>query len=397
MGDAFRNRSRYEEADEEYSAAARHYREAEGPESQHALIAEFKRESTDLSNQQSGAVAGVKLRFESQAMAVAKLKHPSAEVVAWQAFVKTALVGYSAHPEQALPMISEAIRRAETTPGFDPAMLISMKMRFCGTYIRLGDGRNVERCAREAIHDLTQLRGADSPALFQPEMFLQEALYMQGRFRDAVQQADQNYAQFAKVLGPNHQLTLASLGNRAVDKAQMEDYDGAVADDMAIYAAQERSHADRRMMESSLVDAATYRCHGGHWKEGEANAIQVLQETASSSAAQPMTSNGARLALAECLAGEAEMSPVPKREALATQALDLLRNVDVKLLVDLSSNPSFEATVDVLHARLALIQGNPVQAESYRSKAAPLLQDSSADPLERREMQKIDVALRRPK
>ena len=117
IADSLRSRTRFAAADGEYAAAAQLFREAEGPLSQQAVIVELKREFADISALLPGSVQAARNEFDQQRKVILSIAHPSAELQAWDTMVSSALLGMGPHPEQALPIITAAVRRAEGYSG----------------------------------------------------------------------------------------------------------------------------------------------------------------------------------------------------------------------------------------------------------------------------------------
>ena len=135
-------------------------------------------------------------------------------------------------------MLTDAVKRAQASPNFPASLLIKLNTRFCGIYLGMNDGKDAERVARNLIATVAALRGQDSPELYQLDGFLEEALFVQGKAKEAIDQSGRDYAQFRQSLGPENQLTLASLYMHAQAEAAIGDYDDAIRDNLAIYTAE---------------------------------------------------------------------------------------------------------------------------------------------------------------
>ena len=309
IADSLKSRTQFQKADEEYATAAQRFRAAEGPLSEDAIRVELKREVAEVSSILPGSTQAARLGFQQQDALIGQLPRPSTEVLAWETLVKTMLIGMGPNPEQALPLLDAAVKRAEVTPGFDSALMLRLKNQYCGTYVRLGDGVNLERVSREIIALLTRLHSAESATLFPYQMYLEEAFYLQGKYEEVITQANSNLVRFERVLGREHQLTLATLATRAASEAQLERYKDAVNDDLTLYTAEAANPSGARLREGSLADAATFQCRGGDVKSGLENARKVNAETSPDKASQPMFYNGSMFTIAECLLDESEANP----------------------------------------------------------------------------------------
>ena len=283
------------------------------------------------------------------------------------------------------------MRRA--TPGFDPGLLVRLKNQFCGTYARLGDGKNLERVSREIIALLAREHGDDSPTLFPYQMYLEEAFYLQGRYPQVITQADANYAHFNRVLGDQNQLTLATLATRAAAEGQMQRYADAERDDLLLYAAEQRNPSGKRMEEGSLIDAATDECHRGDFADGILHAREVARETASGVSAQPAFYNGSLFTTAECILGEQEAHPSADKAAQLDQAKALLNQVDVKQMSETNDDSGYVGALDVARARLALLRGDREAALRTAAAAKLLFAGPGTDPFEKNELQRVTSQL----
>ena len=393
IADSLRSRTRFQEADEEYATAAKRFREAGGPLSQDAIVADLKKNFALLSALLPGSVEAARHGFEREKTLIAQLRNPTAELTAWKTLVETGLIGLGPNPEQALPVLTEAVKRAEATPGFDPLLLIRLKNQFCGTYVRLGDGANLERISNEIIALLTAQHGPDSATLSPYQMYLEEAFFLQGKYSETIAQADRNFSRFNAVLGREHQLTLATLATRAAAEGQLERYDDAVRDDLALFAAEQMNPSGKRMEEGSLSDAAMFECHSGHYRSGIEHARQVIQATAPGPSEQPLFFNGSQFTVAECLISEQEATAGHKNDGALHEADALLEKVDTKVIAELSGNTDYEGFRDVALARLSALRGQFAQAQHYVTAAEPVLGQPNTDPYEVKALQSVKRTL----
>jgi serine/threonine protein kinase len=393
IADSLKSRTRFNKADQEYAVAAQRFRLAEGPLSANAIRIELKREVAQVSSILPGSIQAANRGFEQQESLISGLHHRSAELQAWETLVKTMLIGMGPHPEQALPLLDAAVQRAETTPGFDPTLLVRLKNQYCGTYVRLGDGVNLERVSREIIALLTRQHSAESATLFPYQMYLEEAFYLQGRYADVIAQADRNFVRFDQVLGREHQLTLATLATRAAAEGQLERYKDAVRDDLTLYNAEGSLPSGARIKEGSLADAATYECRGGDLRSGLQHARQVIAETGPGKISQPMFYNGSMFTTAECLLSQAEANPHASNTALLDEAAALLNKVDVRTMAETTDQDAYVGSHYVALARLDLLRGDLAAAKQHAATAIPFFNRPNIDPYEKRELELVQAAL----
>lgn len=393
VADVFRSRTQYVEADQQYAIAAQKFREVQGPLSEDVIITELKRENAQLSSRLPGAVDSARKGFAAEQALIAKLRSPSAELRGWEALIDASVMGFGEHPQSAVPRLTDAIHEAEATPAFAPALLATMKARVCGLYVRMQDGPNLERCSRELRDQFGRQNGNDSPTTALFDMYLQEALYLEGRYRDAIAQGDQNYARFSRILGADHELTLATLAARAAAEGQVGMYDAAVRDDLQLNAAETSNPSGARLAEGSLGDAAMFECHAGRFKDGINHARQLIREASSPSAAFPMFAEGAKFTIADCLIAGQEQHPTASMNADLNEAENLLKNFDAKQTDQMSGGTDYDAWLNLAFARIALLRGKADAALSYTAKAQPSLLRSDADPYQRNELERVEQKL----
>lgn len=260
--------------------------------------------------------------------------------------------------------------------------------RYLGVYVRMNDGAGLERVAREIIRLLTSRYRAGSATLFPLQMYLEEAFYMEEKYSEAIAQGTRNFELFERVLGRDHQLTLAT---KAAAEGQLELYDAAVRDDLMLYKSEQSNPSGRRMEEGSLNDAALFECHGGHFAQGIEHARQVIRETSTGPSAQPLFANGSMFTVGECLIAEQEAFQ-PVKKASLDEAEALIRRVDLKSIQELSGNTDYEGMVDVALARLALLRGQTALAKAYAARAEPFFLHTGSDPYERKALDAVKRA-----
>lgn len=388
IADAFRARAQFPDADREYRAAAERFRQAQGKLSPDAVLTELKREDTQMVSLAPGAVDSARQGFPQQQALLAQLPHPSTEVQAWAALVRASLIGFSNKPSEALEPLREAIRIGESTPGFDPFLLITLQKRICGIYLRMGDGANAERVARDLIRNVIAQSGPDSPTLAPLEMYVQEGLYLQGRYRDAIAQADINFAHFTRILPPNHDLTLGTFANRAASEGQLGLYADAARDDLKVYNAESSLPSPSlRFKLGSLGDAAMYECHAGQFQAGREHARIVMRDVDEGPKAMPVFAAQSRFTLAECSIAEREAGKGDAGEL--DEAEKLLDQIDPHT-EDLTADiPDMAARIQLARARIAWLRHDVETATRLAAQAAPAFQPKDADPYEKASLRRV--------
>jgi serine/threonine protein kinase len=386
-------RTEYAAADREFEIAAQRFREAEGPLSQNAMIAEYRREVVQVRSHNLAAKENAKLGFDHQENLVGNLKTIAPELQAWRALAQTVLLINGPHTQQAIPILSDAVHRAETTPGFDPSLLLTLKLHFCSVYLGLNDGADAERAAREAIATIQTIRGPDSPALLQPKLWLQESLFLQGKYKETLAEANADYPLFEKTLEPENLMTLASLEQRAGAEGQLGLYDTALRDELTLYAAAKSNSSGKYVEEETLSTIASLECRAGRFGDGLQHARQVVRESSAPETKQPIFVNLGKFAIAECLLSQEEAQPDRAAPTALREADDVLKGIDIPVVTQTAGLATFPGDFNVAEARLALLRGQIGVAKDFANKAAPIENKPGADPYEKKALAKIEASL----
>ncbi len=392
IADGLRARTQFVEADEQYRMAAEKYRSVGGPVSQGAIAVELKRDAARLSGLLPGAVAATRRDFDKQVALIHQLRNPSSEVLALQDFVESGLIGLEADPARAIPVLQRGIHTAENTRGFDPMLLLWIKGRLCGLYVRLEDGPKLQAAAEDRIHEISARFGSDSPMLVSYEIYLQEAYFLQGKYKEAIEQANRNYPRFQHLLGDQSQYTMGVLANRAASLAQLGRYSEAVDDDLRLSNLESGNPSGARIRIGSLNDAALFSCRAGQLRSGLRTAQMAVHEAGPGPNSMPGYYNGARFALAECMLAEQEATSQPNRASLQA-VLALLHQVDAAVIAQQTGDRGYDALVDLAEARVALLEHNRQDAAQAITRAGDFFTHPDIDPYELRQYHKVKEQL----
>ncbi len=392
IADGLRTRTQFVEADQQYRLSAEAYRSAEGNLSQQAIAVELKRDAARLSGLLPDAVAKTRADFDQQAALIRQLRQPEPKVVALKDFVESGLIGLESDPKKAIPVLQRAVLVAERAPGFDPMLLIWIKGRLCGLYVRLQDGPHLEATAEDRIRDIRSRFGGDSPMLVSYEMYLEEAYFLEGKYREAIQQADRNEPRFKRLLGADNQYTLAVLATRAASLAQLGRYPEAVQNDLNLSEMEKGNPSGKRIRVGSLGDAALFSCRSHQFQAGEEYARQAMKESGPGPNSMPGFFNGATFALAECGVAEQEAAAHPDPQALhVTQAL--LKAVDPAAIAQQTGDSGYDSLQNLAEARVALLQGDYLAAAQSVAKTDAFFGEPGRDPYELQQYQRVKERL----
>jgi serine/threonine protein kinase/DNA-binding winged helix-turn-helix (wHTH) protein len=393
VAEALQNQTNFPQADAEYEAAARRFREASGPLSQDAIVSELKRESSQVQSNMPGGLDKAKEAFAQQKLLASQVSKPTPELHAWLALTQVAIAGNSDDPAQGLPILNQAIQEAEATPGFNPATLLILRRRLFNLYLRTENGPKAETAARELLAATTRLDGIGSPSLLPAQMSLQEALYAEGKYKEAIQEITLSYPRFVQLLGPANLYTLQTLATRAAAEGQIKDYDESIRDDLAVYQSARSSPSAMSFQIEGLDDAAMTECRIHRFSSGIDHARQAYRQTKSESGTLPALIGGSAFALAECLLSQHESSGSKHDEAALPEIKDLLGSIDVDAVTHFSADPSFPGVMDVAEARLNLAEKQYDAARQMANKARPFFVGPNADAYEKEALNQVVASL----
>lgn len=395
IAEALNNQTRFPEADSEFDAAAKSFRKAGGPYSQGAMVAELKRASSQVQSGLPGALELAKRDFAQQQQLAAHIAKPTPDLRAWLALAQNDILVEGPHPEQGLPILSRAVEGAETDPELTPATLLTLRQRLCHYYLRTGDGPRAEAAARDLLAATAKVDGAGSPGLLFAQMNLQEALFIEGKYRESLQEITRSYPRFVELLGPASMYTLQTLSTRAAAEGELKDYDDAIRDDLAVYASARTSSSAKIFQVAGLDDAASSECRIGRFSSGIDHARQAYQQTKLESGTVPGLVGGTAFALAECLLSQNESAGSKPDAAALREAGELLASINVDAVAHFSGDASFQGIMDVSEARLGLAEKNFGMARQMADKARPYFDGPNADASEKEALSRVEASLAR--
>jgi eukaryotic-like serine/threonine-protein kinase len=393
VAEALQNQTNFPQADAEYEAAARRFREASGPLSQDAIVSELKREYSQVQSNMPGGLDKAKVAFAQQQLLASQVSKPTPELRAWLALTQVAIAGNSDDPEQGLPILNQAIQEAEATPSFNPALLLTLRQVICSLYIRTGNGPKAETAARDLVAATTKLEGAGSSSLLLAQMNLQEALYAERKYKEVIEETTLSYPRFVQLLGPASMYTLQTLATRAGAEGQIKEYDDSIRDDLEVYQSALSTPSAKMFQVAGLDDAATSECRIHRFSSGIDHARQAYRQTKSESGTLPALMGGSAFALAECLLSQHESSGSKHDEAALAETKDLLGSIDVDAVTHFSGDPSFPGVMDVAEARLNLAEKQYDAARQMAGKARPFFVGPNADAYEKEALNQVVASL----
>ena len=383
---ALDNRSEFPDARAEYDRAAALFIQAQGPLSQDAIIVHLQRAAMEARTYQQGSVALARSILAHEEPLIARLAPPREDLPVWLATARgmIALIGNDA--KAAAREFQTAYDDAAKLPSFDERARLTLKQRLAFVNIRTGNGAAAERLFRELIAAFSANGGPDNPNVLRVRLNLAQAYMVEGKNREAVQEADSIYPQYVARLGEDHELTMQLLTTRAQCEGSLGLWERAIRDDLAVYNLAVRKQGPASFFAiATLSDAALAQCRAGHHQEGERNARKAFDASAKAFGPRAGLTGGSAYTLASCLIG---LGKFP-------EASRLLQDIDAGVVAQLAGFPDWFANVDLAQADIAYRQGDYDSARKHLQSAAPVFSKVDAEPYQKHALEALTAALER--
>jgi hypothetical protein len=253
--------------------------------------------------------------------------------------------------------------------------------------MRAGTPEQAEACNKAATEWITKNDGPDSGNLLYSQIQLPMIYLMENKYPAVIEETTRLYPHFSQKLGPDNRLTLQLLGTRAVAEASLEQWDSAIRDDKSAAAFAFARDPSSAFGLGVLSDAALMECRSGQTTSGERDARDAVAR-----ANLPGTYAGyagaARQTLASCLVIE-DLHELHSIRRLP-EAKRLLDGLDLKALQALSGDPNYGAGVDLLQARIALLEKRYEDARQLLASIKPVFAKPSADHYDSHEFRSLE-------
>ncbi len=333
---------------------------------------------------EKGGLEAAKAIVAEQAPAIAALKTPSPGLAVWLASAKgmVALIGDDA--KGAAEQFGLAVRGAEAHPElFDEGQRLTFLQRLAFAHVRLGEGAKAEALFRRLAKGYADLEGADAADVLMVRMNLAQALMVQGKHAQAVDEASAAYPRMLAVLGPEHEMTLQLLSTRAQSEGALERWDAAIADTRLVHEIAVKKQGEGSFFAlASLTDGATALCRSGRRAEGLAD---LAKARGAAHAAFP--GSGLEDAIdygwSACLIAEGRID----------DAARMLEGIDAVKVSQLAGDPDWGANVDLAHAQIAFARHDVAAARKALQAAAPAFSKPTAEPYQVRAFKRLSAQL----
>lgn len=378
-----------EDASAEYVAAAAAWIRAEGPQSQNALFDQYQRVFSLGRSHDPGTVGRATKILAQQEQVFARISNPAPRVVWARMNAQGILTAQSGDVRAAVGEFQKAADYAMREPSLGSDIRISAHQRLCAIEGGAGDYNASEDCSRKLIDQITAIEGPESGSLNIVRVNLLQALMLQGKFQEALQESVSLYPTLAKANGPDNHDTLLVLGVKASSEASLGRWDAAVPDFAAIHEAAKRHDPKSFQTTGSLGDLSLAECRAGRRSDGESHAREALAQALAEGAIAGLTGS-IRFDLASCLL-ITQNAKSPSEDELR-EAEEMINKIDVKAVSAQVSSPDWGFNLDLARAQLAFYRHQLPKAAEYLAAARPAFGDPNSEPYQHKLFEHLDSA-----
>ncbi|HJZ64450.1 MAG TPA: serine/threonine-protein kinase [Candidatus Acidoferrum sp.] len=385
IAQALDNRSNFPEAREEYQRAYSLYKQKDGDLSADAIAVQLQRASMEARSFQAGGIPAAKEIVSAQEALLAKIPQPRKDLGVWLSTAKGMIALVESDARGANQYFRQAVEAAAALPEFDEIARFNLRQRLAFTYIRLGDGVMAERLARDLISAYSLKGGSDSPYVLRVRLNLSQALMIEKKYADSVQEANAIYPAFLSNFGPDHQLTMQLLTTRAQSEGSLGKFDDSTRDDLAIYESAVKKQGPLSFYAiATLSDASVAQCRAGHLGEGLQNAHKAHDAATKAFGPKAALTFGTALPMANCMIALGQLDAASK----------LLQEIDSKAVAQLSGDPDWGAGVSLAQAEIDARQHHFDEAQKLLDSVRPVFTRADAEAYQRQKLDEIGALIR---
>jgi DNA-binding winged helix-turn-helix (wHTH) protein/serine/threonine protein kinase len=381
---ALDNRSEFDDARREYEAAAALFVRAQGPLSHDAIVVELQRAAMEARTYSKGSAQTARALLAKQESLLAKAGKRREDLPVWLATVRGMIALIENDAKGASAGFRAAYDAASKLSEFDEDARLTLKQRLAFASIRLGDGATAERLFRELIAAFTRTSGPDSPSVLRVRLNLAQAFMVEGKNREAVDEANRIYPEYVARLGADHELTMQLLTTRAQCEGALGLWADAIRDDLAIHTIATRKQGPTSFFAiATQSDAALAQCRSGQAAAGDANARSAWEASLKGFGPKAGLTGGAAYTLAACDIGQGKLN----------EASRLLEGIDSNLVAQLTGFPDWSANVELAEAQIAYRESDYTAARKHLESARPVFSKPDAEPYQKRAMEALAASL----
>jgi eukaryotic-like serine/threonine-protein kinase len=385
MARAMDGRNDWESASTEYESAAALWRQAQGAQSQSALIVEYQHALMQARSYREGTLQLAQQRVAAADAVYHALPKPLSELGVWRASA-AGMIGLITND---LAVATEQFQRAsdgaERLPEiFDLKARLTFKQRQAFTLIRMGEGEHAERLFRELAAGYSRLNGPDSPEVLMIKLNIAQALMIQREFASAIAEADALLPRMVSTLGSDHEMTLQLLTTRAQSHGSLEHWDQAIRDGLEVHdKAVAKQGARSFFAVATLTDAATAQCRASRLQEGLQNAESAYRDALAGFGAEAALTQAIAYTRATCLIALSRMN----------EADALLATIKPDAVAALAGDPKWGANVELAKAQIAFARRDYASAREHLDAAKPGFSIPKAEAYQVRAVTLLDASL----
>jgi serine/threonine protein kinase/DNA-binding winged helix-turn-helix (wHTH) protein len=378
------NRSDWADARKEYDRAVALFLQAEGTLSQNAIIAQLQRATMEAISYEKGSLPLAKSILAAQESAISKVAEPREDIPVWLETAQGMIALIENNAKTALQHFQAALEKSQTLATFDESARLSLKQRMAFANIRLGDGAKAEQLFRKLITSYTNISGPDSPNILRVRLNLTQAFMIQGKFQEAVNEANKIYPALVEKLGADHEYTLQLLSTRAQSEGSLSMWEDTIRDELTIYRLAVLKQGPSSFFAiAGLSDAALAQCRGNHLADGESNARKAYETSRKAFGENVGITGGAAYTLATCLIDLNKLDEASK----------LLDGIDANVVAQLTGMPDWVANINLARAEIAYRRGDFAVARKYVVSATPTFRRADAEVYQRTALETLAAAL----
>lgn len=350
---------------QQFTAAADSYQRVQGSLSQDAIIERLKAAQVLSKTFLPSNIEKAKQILSAQKALVAQIKNPKPEIALYTAMSNGYIIFSATDIPGAIQQFQTAQTTAEATPTVTERDRARIKHMLAASYMRLGDAAKAEPLCKDVMESYARLYGKDSPSLLQVQLTLAQIFFSNQRYKEAIALTTAIYPNFVKVYGDANQLSLQVLATRASSEAALEQWDGAIQDEMAIHKISLKNEGSLGLF-STLVfsDLALIQCQAGKYSEGLSNALQAQAKTKKAFANRKDFDNATDFAVAFCQLGQGKY-----KEAGA-----LLSQIDAEAVAALAADNGFPGDLALAKTQVAQAKGDSAEAKHQFAIAEQVFQ-----------------------
>jgi len=377
-------RSDYAIARDEYERAAVLFDRVGGPRSQDAIIARLQHANMEARSYEAGSLPRARALLAEQESAIARLPQPRPEISVWRLAATGLIAAVESNPKDAIARYQAASVAAQGVPDFDRRALQTFKDALLWVYIRSSAGQKAETLARELIAEASAESGPDHPNVLRLRLKLAQALMVQSRHAEAIEEESAIYPAAIAAVGEDNQLTLQLLLARAQSEGTLERWDDSIRDDRQAHRIAVKKLGPLTFLAiGSLSDAGLSSCRMGRVDEGAADAREAYENSRSAFGNRAALTGGTAYALASCLIGQRKLD----------EAAALLTAIDVRAVQESAAGSDWGADIALGEAEIALLRGDLETGRRLVETARPAYSHPDADPYQKHTLSSLEAAI----